>query len=113
MRCPHAHLHTCLLQCTASPRKLLLVALQAVYDLYDIVAGPAWPSAASATPSAGSGGGGEATQDAGSAEATAPASRIVVIGRYLDRQALQSGLDACAVGGSGEASGVGGGGAPQ
>ncbi len=52
--------------------------LQAVYELYDIVAGPSWEQLA-----------GEQEGAAGAAE-----TRIVVIGRRLDRRQLQQQLDA-------------------
>jgi|APGre2960657404_1045060.scaffolds.fasta_scaffold123269_1 G3E family GTPase len=60
-----------------SPRMHLL---QAVYETYDVVEGPAW----------GEGPGG-----------TLPLSRLVVIGRRLRRAALQAALDGCVVDGGG------------
>jgi len=64
-----------------SPRMHLL---QAVYETYDVVEGPAWGE------STGGGGG-----------AAAPLSRLVVIGRRLRRAALQAALDACVAPGGG------------
>ncbi len=73
--------------------------LQAVYELYDIVAGPPWNS--------NSRDGSNSSNDASSAEGAAAAqgtdgtavdtsSRVVIIGRHLHRAQLQQGLEACA-----------------
>jgi hypothetical protein len=67
--------------------------VQAVYDLYDIVPGPQWPTTTAAGSSAPPAGGGAGEAGAGEARRV---SRVVVIGRHLDRALLQAGLEAAA-----------------
>ena len=61
---------------------------QAVYEVYDIVEGPSWPQMEAQWAE-------EARQRSGTAS-PARGTRLVVIGRRLDKDALQRGLETCA-----------------